>query len=335
MLRRLLALALLSGATAIASTRPARAAEIDPLLPKETESVVFVNMKQLVESDLIKKFALGQLKQMVSSNDDVQQILKATGLDPFKDIDRVTLGSWGKDKDDMKAVAVVRGRFDPAKIFEAVKAQAAKDADKLAIVEQKDGESTYKLLKITLESQPKPFYAAVADENTLIGGNDKKLVASTLTSVKEKAKPALKKELGELLLKQDEKSTMFLVGLVPEGQEMKLPPNIPGIDSEKVGKQLEKLRNIAMKLNLTEDVSVEISMGMADADAADDFGGSVDQLIGMVKGFLPAVAGQQPNAKPVVDEIVKTLKSGIKGSDVTLKVKLSGDAIGKASGAGD
>ena len=269
---------------------------------------------------------------MIAGNDDVQQILKATGLDPLKDIDRVTLGSWGKDKDDMKAVAVVRGRFNPEKIFEAVKAQAANNADKLAIVTEGD----YKLVKITVESQPKPFYAAVADEGTLIGGNDKKLVAATLTSVKEKAKPALKKELGELLLKQDEKSTMYLVGLV-NGKDINLPPNmnVPGVDGEKLGKQLEKLKNIAMKLNLTEDVSVEINMGMDGTDAADDFGGTVDQLIGTVKQFLPLVSGQQPNAKPLTDEVAKTLKSSVKGSDVTLKVKLSGEAIGKASGGGD
>ena len=34
-----------------------RAAEVDALLPKETEQVFYINFKQLLESDLVTKFA--------------------------------------------------------------------------------------------------------------------------------------------------------------------------------------------------------------------------------------------------------------------------------------
>ena len=114
MLRRLfLAATLTAGLTMSA---PARAAEIDTLLPSETESVVFINVKQILASGIVKKYALGQLKQTIESNEDAQRMMKDLGIDPMKDIDRVTAGTWGKDKDDMKVVAIVRGKFDPTKL---------------------------------------------------------------------------------------------------------------------------------------------------------------------------------------------------------------------------
>src|SRR5262245_42187139 len=110
MFRRLLVGAVLAAGLAA----PARAAEVDPLLPAETESVLVVNVRQVLESELIKKYALGQIKQSLEGN-DAQETLKKLGLDPLKDVDRLTVGSWGKDKDDVNVVAVVRGKFDPVK----------------------------------------------------------------------------------------------------------------------------------------------------------------------------------------------------------------------------
>ena len=331
MLRRLLFGAILAAGLS-ASAVPARAAEIDNLLPEKTESVLFVNVKQLLESELIKKFALGQVKQMLENNEDAQRMLKDLGIDPMKDIDRVTAGFWGKDKDDMNGVAIIRGKFDLEKMFAAAEKEAKNNGDKLTIV--KEGE--FKLIKFTPENQPKAIFASAADEKTLIAGTDKKLVITALTAAKEKAKPALKKEVAAMLLKADEKATMYIVGK-STGEKVELPPNvnIPGVDTAKLAKQLEKLDNYNMTVRLTDEVNLEISMGMKDADAADDFGDTLNQLIGTVKGFLPLIAGQQPNFKPIADEVSKNLKSKVKGSDVTLMLKITGDSIGKAVGGGD
>ncbi len=329
MLRRLL----LGTVLAAGVVAPARAAEIDAVLPTETESVVYVNVRQVVDSKLVTKYALGQIKQTMAGNDEVQKLLKDLGVDPLKDIDKVTFGSWGKGPEDMQAVGVVRGKFDPAKLFAAAEAQAKTNADKVAIV--KEGE--YQLVKITVEKQPKPLYAAAVDEGMIVVGNDKKLVAKTLTGITAKAKPAVKKELAALLLKQDDKSSMYAVGLV-DGKSIQLPPldNLPGnLDSKKLGEQLANLKTMAIAVKLTEDVNLEVNMGMASADAADDFGATLDDLVGKLKGFLPLVSNQNPNFKPLADEVKKTLKSKVDKTDVTLVLKLTGDAIGKATGAAD
>lgn len=328
MARRLFAAALLL----VAAAAPVRAAEVDALLPAETESVLFVNVRQILDSDLIKKYALGQIKQALQGN-DAQKMLKDLGLDPLKDVDRVTVGSWGKGPEDMEAVAIVRGKFDPEKLFAAAKEQASKNADKMAIVE----EGKYKLVKITNENQPKPFYVAVADEKTIVGANDKKLTTSILAAAEKGAsKPSLKKELAALVLKQDEKASVFACGLM-EGKVENVPGlnNIPGVNPEKFQKGLEQLKTFAMTMRLTDEVGLEVVMGMKTADAADDFGGEISNLIGTAKGFLPLLTQNQPNLKPLVDEVGNTLKSKIKDKDVLINLKLTAEAIGKATGAGD
>jgi len=318
--------------TAAVLTAPVRAGEIDPVLPAETESVMAVNMRQIVDANLVKKYVLGQLKQAMAGNDAAKQ-LQELGLDPLKDIDRLTVGSWG-DGEDANAVFVVRGKFDLEKMFAAAEAKARTDADKVKIV----NEGKYKLVQVTLDNMPRPAFLTFADDKTIVGALDKKQVVAAADKAKEGGKPQLSKEIAALVLKQDEKASMYACAVVPKDR-IKLPPGvgggIPGVDTAKLGEQLKSLRSYAMTLRLTDDVSLELDAGMADAESANEFGASLSQLIGTAKGFLPLVAGQQPAMKPLIDEINNTLKSSVKDKDVTLTLKLSGDAIGKAAGGGD
>ena len=332
MLRRiLLGAALAAGVVPFSLVSPAaRAAEIDPVLPKETEQVVYVNVRQVVDSELVKKFALGQIKQTMEGNEDVQKFLKDFGIDPFKDIDRVTIGSWGGkgDDDEGQVVGVIRGRFDAEKIFAAVKKEAAANSDRISIVTEGD----YKLVKVTQEKQPKPIYAAVADENTVVAGNDKKSVAAAVGAAKNKTKAIVKKDLARLLLKQDEKASMYAVGLI-DGKDLPIPPTlpIPNLDPAKLRKHADSLKNVAVTVKLTADVDLEVTAGMADADSAGDFADTVKQLVGQVKAFLPIVAGPKPNLKSLVDDVTKTLKATAADDVVTVVLKLTADALGKAA----
>jgi hypothetical protein len=327
MFRRLLAGAVLVAGLAV----PVRAAEVDPLLPAQTESVLYVNVRQILDSDLIKKYALGQIRQALEGN-EAKKMLDNLGLDPLRDVDRVTAGSWGQGQDDMNAVFIVRGKFDPEKLFKAAQDAARNMGDQIAIVE--DGK--YKLVKFTPEDSPRPIFASVADEKTIIAGTDRKLVTDALAAAEKGAKPQLKRDLAALILQQDEKASMYAAGLVTGQTEgLAIPPGIPGVDAQKLAKQLENLHSFAMTVRLTDDVSLEVAMGMKDTDAADDFGDTVEGLIGTVKGFLPLLTAQQPNAKPLVDEITKTLRSRVKDKDVLVSLRLSADAIGRVAGGDD
>jgi hypothetical protein len=327
---------LLAAVLAVSVAAAARSADVDPLLPKETEQVVHVNVKQILESDIVKTYALGQIKQAMQG-EDVKKQLEALGLDPLKDVEKLTVGFWGKDQSDMNAVVVLRGKFDPKKIFESAKAEAAKSPDKLSIEDEGDA----KLVKIANDSG-KPFFLTVADDKVVIGGTDKKLVAAALDGFNKKEKAKLGKELTALVLKQDDKASMYFCGVV-EGKidADKIPDDAFnqlkafGIDGEAMKKQISAMSTVAMTLRLGKEVAMDITMGMKDEDTAEEFGGkkgSLTKLIETGKQFLPLLGGQQPKAKGLIDDVSKTLTSKVKGKDVTLSVAVTADAIGSAVG---
>lgn len=312
---------------------PSRAAEVDNLLPKETEFVIQMNVKQMLESDIIKKYALAQMKQTLEGK-DAQKTLKDLGLDPMKDIDQLTVGAWGKDKDDMNGLMVVRGTFDAKKIMEAAQ-NAAKDmADKISIV--KEGE--LELIKFTGD-QGKPGFLAVIEGKPIIGGTDKKLVAAAVAASDAKAKSALSKELTALVLKQDAKASLFACGIT-EGKAGDIPGDFGplkmlGVDGDKIKAGLGKMNNLAITVTVGKDVNVAIKMGMKDNDSADDFGAELSKVVTAAKTFLPLAGANQPMFKGLIDDVSKTLDSISKEKDVVVTVKVSAEAIGSATGGGE
>ena len=187
---------------------PVRSAEVESLLPAETETVMYVNFRQILDSDLFAKYARGQIEQALKGN-DAQKMLNDLGLDPLKDVDRLVGGTWGTGPENMKALFVVRGKFDPAKLFDAVQVAIKKDPDKIDIVSEGD----YKIIKIMPENQDKPIYASVASEKAIVVATDKKLVATALADAQKGGKAKIKQELADLVSKQDGKVSMFAAKL--------------------------------------------------------------------------------------------------------------------------
>lgn len=320
---------LLGVATTLALAAPSQAADVPNALPAETEQVFFVNVRQIIDSEVMKKFALGQVKQALKQN-DAQKALEELGLDPLKDIDHMFGGFWGKDPENMDAVMVMTGKFDEAKLIAAAEKAGKDKGDKIAVVEE-DGK---KLMKMT-NDKGKPAYAAVANKNTIIAASDKKLVVAGMKAVANNSKPNLSKDLAALVLKQDEKASMWLAGIT-EGKFGEVSvPEIPGVDSAALKKSLSKMNNLALTVNLGEDVNLSVTMGMKDADAADEFNVSLGKLIELGKTFLPLAGMNAPQAKSIIDDLVKTMKSDSKDKDVKFSLKISANAIAKAAeGAG-
>ena len=313
----------LAAALAIALAAPtARAAEPDRLLPADADTVMYVNVKQLIESDIVKKYALEQIKQALAGQ-DAKKLLEELGLDPLKDVEKMWVGSSGKDASDMKALVVVHGKFDPDKLFKAAEAATKKDGDKFSMV--KDGNTT--MFKFQPD-QGNPVYGTVVDDTTVVAGTDKKMVVTALKQAEDKKKAPLTADLAALVKKMDEKSSMFVASVVKgKFDTVKLPAQLP-IDLSGLEKALPKTDSMSIVVKVGADITLEVVFGMKDDDAATDMGDAMAKVIDGIKGLVPLLAAAEPKAKPLVD-VVKTVKTDVKKKDVTITAKVTGDNLGK------
>ncbi len=311
-------------AVALAGAPVARAAEPDKLLPADMDTVAFINVKQLVESDVVKKYALEQIKQVLAGQ-EAKKLLEEMGLDPLTDIETLWVASSGTTPEDMKLFAVVHGKFDKAKLDKAALAATRKDGDKFSQV--KDGNNTFFKFQ---PDQGNPIYGMVIDDTTVVAGTDKKTLAAALTQ--EKAK--LGAELTALVKKMDAKASMFAVSIVKgKFDNVRLPGQLP-IDLAGFEKALPLTDSLSFSLKVTGDIKLEVVFGMKDDDAAIDMGDAMAKIIDGIKGLVPLLAAAEPKAKPLVD-VVKTIKSDVKKKDVTITGTVTGDNIGKMINPGD
>jgi hypothetical protein len=319
----------LAAAFVVALAAPsARAAEPDKLLPADADTVTYINVKQLVDSDIIKKYALEQIKQALAGQ-DAKKLLEELGLDPLKDIDKVWVGSSGKDQSDMKALIVVHGKFDPDKLFKAAEAATKRDGDKFSMI--KDGNTT--MFKFQPD-QGNPVYGTVVDETTVIAGTDKKLIATALKQAEDKKKAPISAELTSLVKKMDEKASLYAVSVVKgKFDNVKFPAQLP-IDLSGLEKSLPKTETLSIVIKVTGDINLEVTFGMKDDDAASDMGDAMAKAIDGIKGLVPILAAAEPKAKPLVD-VIKTVKTDVKRKDVTITGKVTGDNLGKMINPGD
>jgi hypothetical protein len=305
-------------AVMLALAPAARAAEPDKLLPEDSEFVLSVNMKQIVESEIIKKYALDQLTQALQGA-DAKKFLTDLGLDPLKDIDRIIAGGSGKDQTDTKGLVIIHGKFDPQKLYKAAEAQTKKDPDHFSMI--KDGKD------VMFKYQPdngNPAYGTVVDDSIVVIGSDKKMVTTAL-GVGSK-KPTLSKDLSALISKQDDKASVWIVGVTKDKLNNLKFPKGGGAPANLQG-QLEKMETVAIVVRVTKDISLDVTLGMKDADAADELGKTIDDGLQQIKGAVPFLAAMNPQMKPLV-EVVKTLKANVKDRTISITASMPGNTIG-------
>src|SRR5262249_18339906 len=116
--------------------------------------VVHVNVRQILDSELVKKHAPAELKTELRKSAELQALLASFGVDPLKDISSITLAGQSKKglKQPLKpdtALTIIRGGFDPDKIPEAASDHAQKNPPWLPTHKLKHG----------------PLYEAPADKS--------------------------------------------------------------------------------------------------------------------------------------------------------------------------
>src|SRR5688572_7322408 len=111
-----------------------RAAEADPYLPDDARGVAHLNVRAALDAAFVKKYLREWVRTAVQGGGGaLPRLLADFGLDPLRDVDRITL-AWPGNLTTEHAVAVVRGRFDPAKVRAAAAARAKTHPDALKLL---------------------------------------------------------------------------------------------------------------------------------------------------------------------------------------------------------
>ncbi|MCE9566657.1 MAG: hypothetical protein K8U57_31930 [Planctomycetes bacterium] len=325
--RTLLGAALVVGV--FASTAPtARAAEPDKLLPADTDLVAVVNLKQILDSEIIKKYALEQIKQVLEGQ-DVKKLLGDLGLDPLKDVEKLVAASIETkfaNNPEAKYLLIVHGKFDADKLYKTAEAESKKNGDKFQMV--KDGNTI--MFKVQPDNGQPPLYATVVNDTTVIAASEKKLITTALAADTASKPAAIKKELAELIKKADDKSSVLLISLLKgKLDDVKIPGggNLP-VKLDKFEKMLPAMEAVTLSVKIGADVNLDITIGMKDEDAAGDMRNALDDLLKQVKPLAQFAGAADPRLKPL-SGILDSVKTSSKNKDVSVSGKVTGTDIGK------
>jgi len=325
--RVLLAAALVALATV--APAPTRAAEPDKFLPADADTVAVVNLKQLVGSDVFKKNFLEKIQSGLE-DEKTKKLLTDLGLDPLKDIEKIVVASIDtqfKQNENPSFVIVVRGTFDPEKLFKRAELEAKTNPDQFALI--RDGGAI--MFKVTPEGQ-QPMYATVVDEKAVIAASEKKYITAAL-KVADGGKPAaLKKEIADLIKKADDKASVYVASLL-KGKLDELKPGqwkVP-IKLEAFDKTLPDAESLLVGINIGTDVSLNLTVGMKDGEAATDMQNAVEDLLQQARGLLQLAAIADGQAKQLLD-VLGGVKTTVKNKDVNITIKVSGADVGALTG---
>jgi hypothetical protein len=313
----------LSAAVLLAVAIPAPAAEVDKYLPSDTEFVLTVNVKSFLDSAIVKKQVLDRLRGLLKDNEEVQKVFTSLGLDPFKDLDRVTVAAPASGDND-RGLFILHGRFDAAK-FRAKAEEAAKEhGDRFKILKVSDGASgKYTLYQFTLPEQQQPLFAALIDKGPLVLSPGKDYVISALNKGAGRELAELKsKAMQSLLEKADPKQAVMIVALGPA--VAKILPD----DASTVRDLFNKVEAVTGGITVADTIKLEVAFTARDAATAKDVKQAITDNVNQTLAVLALAADSQKQLAPLVD-VLKKIQTSASDRVVTLKAELGADVLEK------
>jgi hypothetical protein len=283
-----------------------------------SEVVLNINFRQILGSELMKKGGTDALKGILAGNEDAKRITDVTGIDPFKDLDSVTLSATVDDPKSPKVLLVVRGKFNQKKIHEAAEKFAEKEADKLKLVKE-DDKQLYEI-----KSNDKPLVGAFQDSNTFVLTHSKE---ATLTALKSAGRESVKvnKNL-EPALKPVTGKESLVVALVV-GDELKKQ-----LEKAPQAKELApKLQSVLAQITLTDGASTVVTVNTEDAATAK----KVQILANQAKGLGQVLAAGNEQFGPLATEVLNAIKMNIEKGTLTISLNITPEMIKKAAAGGD
>jgi hypothetical protein len=297
------------------------AADADTYLPEDTESVLNLNVRQLLDSPLVKKNLLDLAQEALRGQDQVQDILKDLGFDPFKDLDRILIASPARAEKD-RGLLIVHGRFDVEK-FKAKAEEVAKDeSDHLKIHKVLGGK--HLLYEVNLPDRDEPFFVALASRDTLLASPGKDYVVDALKKSKDPTKPILKNKKFQTLLEKIDANQSLSLAAVTNPDIKKALDKAPG----DIKGMVEKVEALGGGLTISDEVKLELIVTTKNTKDAKDLRDSAKAGLDAILGFAALFVqnNDSPEAEFLV-EFIKSLRVTNKEEAVILKGRINSDVI--------
>jgi hypothetical protein len=294
-----------------------RAAEVDRYLPNETQAVSTVNVRQILDSGLVKKVGLDQAKGLWNLN-PAHKLLEDIGFDPFKDLSTLTFASTGGSEPD-KWFVIAHGKFDLEKCH--AKAQQTAKSLGAGLKVQKVGASV--LYEATPPDGTPAVFTALVDPSTAVFSSSKELVVEVLDKAAGKKQSAIKPEIRSLIEKSNDKQSFWLAILL----NSELTKN-PLIADEKVKEVLDKIKSLSGGFTVADDFKLELALGAQDATAAKDIADLIQQGVANGKELLGVLGDNK--AGPPAAEMLNSVKVNQQGNGLTIKGQISKPTLDRA-----
>ena len=303
---------------------PAARADVDPLLPPDTESYVSINVRQVIESPLFQKQLLAPLKEALqeAGGDKLKETLKDLGIDPFKDIDRLTMASPGGVETD-RGLIFATGTFDPAK-FKLKAEEAAKDTPDAVKLHDTPlgGGAKHAIYEVAIPNQDASLFVALASNKLVLASPGKDYVVDALKRAREKKKVELNNKAFQAVLeKLDDKQSLSVAFL---------GKSIANADNEVVPKFLTeafgRIDAVGGGLNVTNEVKLDLLLASKDSDSAQRMQKTLDKGLKMALVGL-SLLGEERKELNLLLEVVKSVKVSARGKVVGVSGRLTQDVV--------
>jgi hypothetical protein len=299
----------------------ARAGEIDPLLPADTESLVTINTRQIIDSELFKNHVLPVAKEALDGAGDVNDVLKDLGLDPFKDIDRLTFAT-PQSGDADRGLIILHGKFDLDKFHKRAEDALRENDDVLKKHKVPDGAGGSAVLyEVVIPGQPSLF-VSLYDKTTILASPGKDYVVDAIKQGKAKKKAALKnKDFQVLLEKLDPRQSLSVAVLGSSLKGELLDSAGPAVKDV-----VDKIEAIGGGIALDKDVVLEVAVATKKEDDAKDMREAIAKGLKVGQAALALLGGEGKEVNLAL-EVLKTIKVTGKGKVVSIKGKIASDAL--------
>jgi hypothetical protein len=313
--------------TLVAVALPARAAEVDKFLPNETEAVITLNVRQVLDSPLVKKYGEGEIKKALNKDEKAKKILDALGLDPLKDINSVTIAvpTLAAGKDLNKGLLIVHGKFDTDK-FRAKAEEVVKEEGAALKVHKVGGYTLYELKPPKEKGTPaglEATFLGLVNADTLVAGAAQDAVVEALDKQAGKKTTSVNKELQGLVEKADAKQSLWAV--LPASALRKSPLG-KGDDAKAF---LAKCESISLGVTVADDVKAQLLLAATNATAAKDLTAKLNDGLDQAKQIVGFLVTNNKDVAPLVD-FLDTVKVAAQGNAVTVKGEFEKGVIEKS-----